>query len=115
MEEALSSYKRREQALRRKHERLARGYVTKLDKKTGNYVQVPAGKTGGMGLRVILAAAAGFIAFKTLVLTYLGSGDYQVHVDTLAGGSIFERVGAWLMQIDPLTAKLAELGSLLVS
>ncbi|EBA06285.1 hypothetical protein [Sagittula stellata] len=115
MEEALTSYKRREQALRRKHERMARGYVTKLDKKTGNYVQVPVGQSGGMGLRLMLLAAAAFIAFKTLVLTFIGVGAYQAHVDTLAGGSTFEQVGAWLMQIDPLTAKLAEFGSLLVS
>lgn len=115
MEDALRSYNRRQDAIRRKHERMAKGYVTKLDNKTGIYVQVPDSKAAGVSLRLFVWAALVFFGFKVLVLGFLGQADYLANVETLAQGTLYERVGAWFMQVDPVTAKLAELVSLLVS
>lgn len=109
MEDSLSRYNKRQNAVRRKHARLARGYTTKLDR-NGVFVHVPDNKTGGISFRILLWAALLFMGFKGLVLAGLGAETYQGHVDTLAQGTGFERVGAWLMQIDPVTAGLADLG-----
>ncbi|WP_425071205.1 hypothetical protein [Sagittula sp. S175] len=117
MEDALRSYNRRQDAVRRKHERMAKGYVTKLDKKTGVYVQEPdrAAKATGSSLRTLVWAALAFFGFKVLVLGFLGQAEYLANVETLAQGTMYERVGAWFMQVDPITAKLAEIVSLVVS
>ena len=114
MENALNNYRRREEALRRKHERMAKGYVTKLDK-NGTYVQVPDNKAGGLSLRIVLWAALVFVGFKVMVLSGLGEASYLANVETLAQGSPYERVGAWLMQIDPVTSNLAAVVSLVMS
>ncbi|MBP0483802.1 hypothetical protein [Sagittula salina] len=114
MEDALNRYRHREDAVRRKHARLAKGYVTKLDR-NGVYVQVPDSKAGGMSLRVVLYAAVIFFGFKVMILTGLGEADYGASLQALSQGSLFERAGAWMMQADPLTAKLSELVSLLIT
>ena len=45
---------------------------------------------------------------KSLMLVQDGAQTYGERVSNLADGGTVERVGAWVMQIDPLTAKLAE-------
>ncbi|WP_246107308.1 hypothetical protein [Puniceibacterium confluentis] len=47
---------------------------------------------------------AGFVGFKTFLLIKLGESEYLTHVSTLSQGGGLEKVGAWLMGIDPLTA-----------
>lgn len=115
MEDSLSSYQRRQAAVRRKHERMAQGYVTKLDKKTGTYVQVPDSKAPGFSLRLIIIAALVFTGFKVVLLTGLGAEDYGTHVSSLAEGSTYEKVGAWFMQVDPVTAQISDFVSLVLS
>ena len=114
MEDALHSYNRRQEAIRRKHERMAKGYVTKLHK-NGTYVQVPDSKVGGTSFRMILWAAAAFVLFKGFVLAWLGQASYEAHLDTLSHGSLYEQVGAWFMQVDPVTAQLSGFLSLFFS
>jgi hypothetical protein len=108
MEDALARFAKRQAALRRKHTRLARGYVTRLDR-NGTFVQVPDSKSRGIALRGLLWSGVVFMAFKVFLLTGLGPEAYQSHLYTLEQGSAFERAGRWLMQIDPVTASLAQL------
>lgn len=58
-------------------------------------------------LRVPLAGIAlvaiGVIAFKGIVHSQLGPATYDARIAALAEGGQVERVGAWVMQADPLT------------
>jgi len=113
MEDALNSFYKRQQRVQKKHARMAQGYKTKLDK-NGVFVQVPDSKTGSYGLRIMMWSALVFMAFKAFLLTGLGTADYEGHVAALAQGTSFEQVGAWFMQIDPVTAKISELAGLVI-
>ncbi len=110
MEDALNSFYKRQNRVQKKHDRMAKGYVTKLDK-NGVFVQVPDKKAGAFGLRMMFLSALVFMGFKAMLLTGLGTEAYQGHVDTLNQASSYEQVGAWFMQIDPITAKIAEIAS----
>jgi hypothetical protein len=114
MEDTLLDFQKRQEALYRKHARLAKGYTTRLDKKSGTIVHVPDSKMGAYGLKTLLFLLPGFLVFKAFVLAWLGSETYLSHVQELATGSSYEQAGAWLMQVDPITAKLAALMSSLM-
>ncbi|KUF09240.1 hypothetical protein [Pseudoponticoccus marisrubri] len=108
MDDALRNFQKRQQAVHRKHLRMARGYVTKLDR-TGVFVQTPDNKAAGFGLRTLLLVVLAFALFKIGVLAYLGEEVYAGHVEALRAGSVFEQAGAWLMQADPVTRAAASL------
>ncbi|MDJ0822438.1 MAG: hypothetical protein QNJ09_11620 [Paracoccaceae bacterium] len=103
MDETIRDFQKRERAVRRKHQRMARGYVTKLGK-DGLIEQRPDNKSGGIFTRLLLVTAIAFMAFKCLMLAALGEADYLERVALLEAGNRMEQIGAWLMQIDPVTA-----------
>ncbi|MCC1493970.1 hypothetical protein [Cognatishimia sp. F0-27] len=103
MDDALIRFRRRETEVRAKHARMARGYVTKIDKNTGLIVQCPDSKAAGFGLRLLFAACVGFFLFKAFLFAGLGPETYNSNVLTLQAGSLYEQAGAWLMQADPIT------------
>lgn len=108
MEDALSSFRKREKALRRKHIRMSQGYVTKVDR-NGLIVQKPDSKIGGWSVRLLIRLAIVFMAIKLFLLSWMGAPAYVATLDQLAKGSAFEQVGGWFMQIDPITNKLLEM------
>lgn len=59
-------------------------------------------------VRGFVLIALAFIGFKVLVLASLGQGAYQARVNTLAQGTVFEQIGAQLMNVDPVTAAVAK-------
>ncbi len=103
MDDALRKFEKRHKAITRKHEQLARGYVTRLGK-NGVIEHRPMRHLPRVSFSSILIFAGAFIGFKTLLLLRLGETEYLSHVATLAHGGGVERIGAWLMQIDPLTS-----------
>ncbi len=108
MEGSLRSFDKRQKAVRRKHMRMARGYVTKID--SNNLIhQRPDNKVGGIGLRFLFLLALAFLGFKTLIFAGLGPEPYAERVSQLQLGSHFEQAGAWLMYPDPITVILAGL------
>ena len=108
MDQALKSFRKREQAVRRKHIRMSQGYITRIGR-NGVIEQVPDRKLGANGLGLLLRLAVVLTAFKVLVLTWLGETVYLETLDALSRGLTHEKAGAWLMQIDPLTRKLVDL------
>lgn len=58
-------------------------------------------------LRVLMVVAAGFLAIKALLLMQIGTVDYQDRLQRLHDGSMVEQAGAYVMQIDPVTAWLS--------
>ncbi|WP_136439721.1 hypothetical protein [Pacificoceanicola onchidii] len=109
MDSTLQSFEKRQKALRRKHKRMAQGYVNKLDRESGLIVQRPDNKVGGYLTRLILLVAAVFMGFKVFLLAGLGEATYLSHVDALRSGSVVEQGAALVMQIDPVSAYLAPL------
>lgn len=107
MDDTLKSFRKREGALRKKHIRMAYGYVTRMDK-SGLIIQQPDRKVGSAGKRLLFYTILVFLCFKILLLAGLGRDAYIAHLDALAQGSVYEQAGGWLMQVDPLTARLAE-------
>ena len=108
MEDTLRNFRKRQMGIRRKHERMARGYVNKLDR-NGVIVQKPDNKSGNRLFRSLLLVGLCLLAFKVFLLAGLGTETYLSHVAELQSGSSLERAGAWVMQIDPATSRLAEL------
>lgn len=108
MSDAMTNFRKRENALRRKHMRMAQGFTTKMDR-SGLIVQVPDNKLSGFGLRLIFRLVLFFMALKVLTLAWLGQEAYLDHLTTLSQGSAYEKAGAWIMQIDPVTGTLVDL------
>ena len=48
-----------------------------------------------------------FVLFKAVVLMHLGEGAYNSRVRSLGNGSTVEKLGAWVLQIDPATKAVA--------
>lgn len=107
MENSLLEFQKRHKAVSRKHARLSRGYVTRVDRKSGVITHEPESTSGAAGLKTLMILIPGFLLFKVFILAWLGADAYQQHVQELAFGSDFEKAGAWLMQMDPITAKLS--------
>ena len=114
MIDAQRNFYKRERAVRRKHTRMARGYVTKIDK-NGVIVQKPDNKVKGFGARIFVLLAIAFVIFKGFILANLGAEEYAVRLASLEGGETYQQVGAWLMQVDPVTGFIAEQLQLLKS
>ena len=108
MDNTLQSFESRQRAVRRKHTRMAQGYVTKLGE-DGVFLQVADKKSGIYCLRILVMFLVGFLLFKGFVLYWLGAEIYQGHVDVLSAGTTVEKVGAFVMQIDPISAQIAAL------
>lgn len=108
MDNALSSFHKRQDALRRKHSRMSQGYVTRVNR-NGLIEQVPDKKVGGFALGLIVRMALVVVGFKVLALSWLGEQAYAGHLEALSQGAAYEQAGAWLMQIDPVTRKLSDI------
>lgn len=107
MEESLRAFDRRARAVRRKHLRMAGGYVTTLGR-NGVIIQKPAGRMGPWVRSLALGVLASAFIVKVLILADLGPEAYAAKLATLDGNAV-ERAGGVLMQIDPVSARLAEL------
>ncbi len=108
MESVQKNFMRRQQAIRKKHRRMAEGYVTRVNK-TGVIEHRPKRKFGSVTLMPFIILALVFLAFKIVLIGQLGEETYLAHVDNLAAGSVVERVGAKAMQIDPVTVMIMDL------
>lgn len=108
MESTLNSFQERQLAVEKKHARMAQGYVTKLDPAKGVMVQQPDSKSGGLAFRVFLSLVFAAFMFKGFVLAWLGQDKYLAELAKLEAGTGQDQIGAWLMQIDPITAQLGQ-------
>lgn len=57
-------------------------------------------------LPLVLTLAAALL-LKGAIHAFVGADDYQARVDRLAAGQGFDRLGAWLMQADPVTLRVS--------
>ncbi|WP_237215610.1 hypothetical protein [Ruegeria lacuscaerulensis] len=92
--------------LNKKHAKLSRGYRATM-RKDGLVVMRPQRVQSAVPAKVLLMCLVGFFAFKTFLLASLGPSAYEYRVDSLSQGTSVEQAGAWIMQIDPISAFLA--------
>ncbi|KMK68141.1 hypothetical protein [Puniceibacterium sp. IMCC21224] len=102
MDDALRKFEKRHRAVTKKHRQLAQGYVTKLGR-NGLIQHHPRRNLPGASPRSIVMIALGFFAFKGLLLHSMGEVEYLARIATLTQGSLVEKAGAFMMQIDPVT------------
>lgn len=107
MIDAQRNFAKRQRAVRRKHVRMARGYVTKIDR-NGVIVQKPDNKFKGFSYRLLFLVALCFVGLKGVLLANLGEEEYLARVASLEAGESYHKAGAWLMQADPVTRIIAE-------
>ncbi len=102
MESALKRFERRQRAIRHKHRKLAHGYVTKLNR-NGVIEHRPRRALKAPRFGSVLVALLSFLAFKGLMLASLGAENYGEHLALLTNGSVWDKLGAWLLGVDPVT------------
>ncbi|WP_353473150.1 hypothetical protein PVT71_03720 [Salipiger sp. H15] len=106
MESALRSFERRQRAIKEKHRKLAQGYVTKVNR-NGVIEHRPIRKLPVPRLRILLFALLGLLAFKGVMLANLGAANYSEHVARLSDGSVADKLGSWVLGVDPATLWIA--------
>jgi len=102
------SFEERIRKILQLHERLRYGTVSKIQN-DGLVVQRPKlynPKFPVLGLLVLVVAG---VFFKAYIYAGLGAAEYDQRIEKLAEGSIFERLGAWIMQADFVTVALSHL------
>lgn len=92
--------------LDRKHRAMGKGMTASL-RGDGLIVVKPKGFRPYLPARGAVMLIAGFLAFKGLMLAAIGPDAYGERVADLQSGSIFEKAGAAVMQIDPVTQTVA--------
>ncbi len=91
----------------RKHQRLSRGYVTRVTK-DGLIVARPRRRIGRyIPWRSVLGLLIIGMVFKVLMFVNLGQTAYEERVARLASGTQVEQVGAYLLAADQATLWLA--------
>jgi hypothetical protein len=86
---------------------MAEGYVTRLDR-SGIIIQTPSPRARPAVWRALVLALVFALGIKALILAGLGPEAYaEKRADLLTGNGV-ERAGAFLMGVDPLTARVAD-------
>lgn len=110
MVETHEDFAHRLNTLGRKHEKMTRGYTTKIDN-NGILVATPK-KTrhlpGAGMLKLVMLILIGFLTFKSLVLAAFGPVTYNERLSKLESGTTIEKVGAKALAIDPVTEAVAK-------
>ncbi|MEO0390600.1 MAG: hypothetical protein AAF218_06620 [Pseudomonadota bacterium] len=107
MLETKDHFNSRLRGLNRKHTAMRNGYVTQL-RGDGLIVITPRRARRGMPMKGMLLLAIGFFAFKAFVLISIGDASYEARLQSLRAGTMAEQAGAWALQVDPVTAALAQ-------
>jgi hypothetical protein len=93
--------------LGRKHNALSRGYVTRM-RPDGLIVARPHRKQSRISLKVVFRFLLAFLAFKGFLIASLGPDGYGDRVNKLENGTVVEKAGAFVMQMDPVSNLIAQ-------
>lgn len=106
MVETHQQFGKRVNDLDRKHKALANGYYTTI-RNDGLVIARPRRRDTGLPVKYLMALVVLFILLKAIMLSANGPGTYQIRLSSLAEGTVVERAGAWVLQVDPVTQALA--------
>lgn len=112
MKDGFAHFDRRLEQLEEKKAALQEGHRLSVDE-TGLMKLIPSGERRrqigrALPVRALMIMAAVLLTFKGFLLFKLGFGVYTAKVAGLEQGDTVDRVGAYLMQIDPVTTWVYE-------
>ncbi len=107
MSDAYSGFDSRLRKIDRKRARLANGYKSKVSK-DGLIVFKPKRRQAGFPLRALVLLIIGFFVFKGMIMAHIGTSLYEQRVAALMEGTLVEQAGAYVMQTDPVTERIAQ-------
>lgn len=108
MVETRQNFQERLGALGRKHAEMGNGYTTNVRNDGLIVVKPKRQPRRGFPLKGLLALVLGFFVFKGFMLASLTEITYNERIGKLQQGSQLEQVGAYLMQVDPVTQVIAD-------
>ena len=107
MTDSIAQFEKRLAQLERRHRELADGYVRKIN--PDGLITVEPSRYGPVHqFRVLVGFLCGFLLLKSAMQVVLGPVAYDERVLSMAGGTAFERMGAWIMQSDPLSRMMSD-------
>ncbi|MCK0151904.1 hypothetical protein MWU54_17810 [Marivita sp. S6314] len=93
----------------KRHRQLSRGYVTRLGN-NGVIAHHPIGQfRNAISLKALLLPFGILFFLKACIITVLGEEAYATQVTLLNGGGLTEQIGAFFMQMDPISWTIAQL------
>lgn len=93
--------------IHRQHQRLSKGYVTKVTK-DGLIVARPRRRVARyIPWRTILGFLVIGMSFKVMMFVNLGPDAYEARVASITAGTAFEEVGSYVLKADQATLWLA--------
>lgn len=107
MSDTLFHFDKRVRKISRKNRRLARGSEKYIDA-MGIMRERPVRRLPTFPIKGLLILTLGLFAFKGILLAHQGQVGYDDRLALLQEGTAFEQAGAWLMQVDPISARFAE-------
>lgn len=90
----------------RKHERMRTNGVVHRVGKDGLIRSRPRLIRPQFPIKGVFLIIALLVMFKALLFAQIGAGNYAIKVNDLRNGSSIERVGAFVMQEEPVTVAL---------
>lgn len=107
MKDGFAHFDRRLERLQERKAALQEGHRLELDD-TGLMKLTPTGMRRRqigrmMPIRAMLIIAVVLLTFKGFLLYQLGFATYTAKVATMARGDTVDQVGAWVMQLEPVT------------
>lgn len=106
MSDARNGFGTRLKNVERKHAKMARGYDCKVGR-DGLIVFKPKRRRARFPWKGFALMVAGVLCFKGLVIAHTGDDAYDQRVAELRLGTMPERLGAAVMQTDPVSAMIA--------
>ncbi|WP_278921367.1 hypothetical protein [Pseudophaeobacter profundi] len=88
--------------LQTKHAAFSRGYTARVQS-DGLIIVEPRRLRSRVSGRVFLLILTGFLIFKAFLMAAVGFASYDERVNKLASGTMIEKLGAVLMQADPVS------------
>lgn len=118
MKDGFAHFDRRLEQLEEKKAALSEGHRLTVDE-TGLMKLIPTGERRrqigrAIPLRALMIIAAVLLTFKGFLLYKLGFGLYTAKVAGMRQGDTVDQIGAYLMQIDPITIRVYEAISFLL-
>lgn len=112
MADIRNDFSTRVKSVERKHARMAHGYECRVGQ-DGLITIRPKRRRVIVPLKGLVLLLLAFICFKGLIMAWVGDAVYELRIDALNHGPVFEQVGAFVMQADPITRQIAGLIDLL--
>ena len=107
MSDGRTEFKRRVDSILRRHQSLTNGYTATL-REDGLIVVHPRRLHFKMPVRGFVLLMVAFMLFKGFMLASLGAQPYTERLFALQSGTMFERAGAFVMGVDPVSQNVAK-------